>query len=186
MPSFSLCNPDSGARCSIELARGLTCSIEAGTPESLDALLAQLLGIPGSQVAHGAGGMVNNINVLENIALPVIYHGIASSAQIEHQVFEAFAACGLDEAQAEALCRKRPGELDPLDERLAGFVRGLLMRPDLLVYNRFFEGLTRTDMERAAALDAVYRARQPEGTSVYLSLSDMPVLQPRCDRQFIM
>lgn len=184
MPTFSLSNPESGTRCSLELGRGLVCSIEAGTPDGLDAVLAQLLGIPGSQVAHGTGGMVNNINVLENIALPAIYHGIAPGAQIEHQVFEALAACGLDEAQAEALCRKRPGELNALDERLAGFVRGLLMRPDLLVYNRFFEGLTRTDMERAAALDAVYRARHPGGTSVYLSLSDMPVLQPRCDRQF--
>lgn len=186
MPSFSLRSPDSGACCGIELGRGLTCLIEASTPEGLEALLGQLLGIPGSQVAHGAGGMVNNINVLENIALPVIYHGVAPGADIEPLVFEAFGACGLDEARVEALCRKRPGELDPFEQRLAGFVRGLLMRPDLLIYSRFFEGLTHAQMERAAALDAIYRMRHPEGTSVYLSLSDMPGLRPPSDRKFVM
>ena len=185
MPSYNLLNPDSGARCNIELGRGLDYSIEAGTPDGLDALLGQMLGIRGSQVAHGVGGMVNNINVLENIALAVIYHDIAPGAEIEQQVFKALAACGVDDAQAEALCAKRPGELGPLDRRLAGFVRGLLMRPELLVYSRFFEGLTRAEMERAAALNAVYRARHPDGTAVYLQLGDMPVLQPRCDRQFI-
>lgn len=184
MASIRLRSPESGVTCEIE--RGFTCLIEAPTPDSVEALLAQLLGLPGSQVAHGAGGLVNNINVLENIALPVVYHGVAPTAGIERQVFEAFVACGLDAAQVGALCGKRPGELNPFDSRLAGFVRGLLMHPDLLVYNRFFEGLTRAEMARAAALNEVYRARHPDGTAVYLSLSDMPALEPPCDRKYIM
>jgi hypothetical protein len=39
-------------------------------------------------------------------------------------------------------------------------------------------------MKRAAALNAVYRARLPAGTALYLSLSDMPVHEPACDRSF--
>jgi hypothetical protein len=35
------------------------------------------------------------------------------------------------------------------------------------------------------ALNGVYRARQPEGTAVYLQLSDMPVLDPGCDRSIV-
>jgi hypothetical protein len=185
MPSTHLRNPESGIRCSIELERGLDYSVEAATEEALDALLSQLLAVPGSQVAHGIGGMVNNINVFENIALPVVYHAVAPVSQVEREVYEAFVACGLDAAQAEELCAKRPGDLDPLQKRLGGFVRSLLMRPGLLVYSRFFEGLTRKQMDQAAALHAVYRARQPEGTAVYLQLSDMPVLQPRCHQQFV-
>ena len=81
MPSIRLRNPESGVSCEIE--RGLTCLIEASTLDSVEALLAQLLGVPESQVAHGAGGLVNNVNVLENVALPVIYHRVASIAGIE-------------------------------------------------------------------------------------------------------
>lgn len=185
MPHTSLRNPETGVRCSIELERGFDYLIEAATPEGLDALLGQLLAVPDSQVVHGIGGMVNNINAFENIALPAVYHGRTSAADVERLVLEVFAACGLDAAQAEALCGKRPGELNPLEERLSGFVRGVLMHPPLLVYCRFFEGLTRTQMDHAAVLNAVYRGRQPDGTAVYLQLSDMPVLQPRCDRQFV-
>ena len=185
MPQTNLRNPESGIRCSIELDRGLDYSIEAATEEALEALLGQLLVVAGSQVAHGVGGMVNNVNVFENIALPVIYHAVAPVSQVEREVYETFAACGLDAAQAEELCAKRPGDLNPLEKRLAGFVRGLLMRPGLLVYSRFFEGLTRAQMDRAAALHAVYRERHADGTAVYLQLSDMPVLQPRCHQQIV-
>jgi len=183
VPSFSLRNPDSGASCAIELGRGLTYSVTARTPAGLDSLLEQLLRLPTSQVADSVGGLISNISVLENIALPAIYHGLAPSLEIERQAVDAFADCGLDEPLAQALCHRRPGELAPFEKRLAGFVRGLLARPEVLVYSRFFEGLTQAEMARAAALNSVYRARQPGGTAVYLMLSGMPDLQPACDRQ---
>lgn len=185
MASLSLRNPVSGAGCDIELGRGATVVVEAGTPAALEALLEQILEVPQSQVAHGVGGMVSNINVLENIALPAIYHGLARSREFDAKVLEGFAACGVDGEQAETLCRQRPGDLGPFDKRLAGFVRCLLMRPDVLVYSRFFEGLTVAETKRAMALDRVYHQRHPQGTSIYLLLSDMPEQQPACDRRHI-
>jgi ABC-type transporter Mla maintaining outer membrane lipid asymmetry ATPase subunit MlaF len=172
-------------RCEIELGRGLTYALEAASPQVLDALLEQLLIHPGTQVADSVGGTVSSINVLENIGLPAIYHRIAPLATLEREALDVLAACGLDAERAEALCRKRPAELGPFDKRLVGFVRGLLMHPDLIVYHRFLEGLTRSEMDRAVALNGVYRARQPEGTAVYLQLSDMPVLDPGCDRSIV-
>lgn len=185
MASFSLRNPESGTGCELELGRGLTFAIEAATPRGLDAILEQLLQLPGSQVAHGVGGLVNNINVLENIALPAIYHGLARSREFDARVLEGFLACGLGSDQTEELCRLRPGDLGPFDKRLAGFVRCLLMRPEVLVYSRFFEGLTVPEAQRAMALNGVYHRRHPQGTSVYLVLSDMPEQPPGCDRRHI-
>ena len=180
MPSASLHNPVSGTRCEIELGRGLIYSLAARTPAELETVLEQLLQLPASQVADHVGGLVNNINILENIALPALYHGLAPVAEIERKILETFAGCGLDGAQVEMLCRKRPGELGAFEKRLAGFVRGILSRPEVLIYSRFFEGLTRTEMTRAAALNSVFRERCPDGTAVYLMLSDMPDLQPEC------
>lgn len=185
MPSINLRNPQSTARCDIELGRGLSYAVEAATVETLEALLDQLLAQAEAQVAHGVGGMVSNINVLENIALPAVFHGLWRNREFDSKILEAFAACGLDAGEAEKLCRNRPGELGPFEKRLAGFVRGLLMRPEVMVYFRFFEGLTRAGMERAAALDPVYRAWNPMGTSVYLLLSDMPDLQLESARRYV-
>jgi hypothetical protein len=185
MPSLTLHNPDSGIRCEVELERGLTYAIGAGSPPELDSLLEQLLRHPGTQVADSVGGTVSSINVMENIGLPAIYHRVAPLVTLERETLDVMAACGLDGQQAEVLCRKRPAELGPFDKRLVGFVRSLLMRPDVLVYNRFLEGLTRREMDRAAALNDVYRARHPAGTAVYLQLNDMPVCEPACDRSLL-
>jgi ABC-type transporter Mla maintaining outer membrane lipid asymmetry ATPase subunit MlaF len=185
VPTIRLHNPASGRSCEVELGRGLTYLIEADTAEGVDALLEQLLRYTDAQVADSVGGTISSINVLENIGLPVVYHGLASVARLEQAILDLFSACGVDEARAEALCRMRPGELGPFEKRLVGFMRGVLMHPDVLVYRRFFEGLTRGEMQRAAALNAVYRARQPAGTAIHLLLSDMPVQQPECDRRFV-
>ena len=183
MPTHVLRNPESGASCEIERGRGFVYVIEAATPGGLEALLDDLLEVPGTQVAHGVGGMVSNINVLENIALPALYFGLARSREFDSRVMEAFGACGVDGAQAEALCRLQPGELNPFEKRLAGFVRALLMQPDVLVYHRFLEGLSQAEMEQAVALDEIYRGRYPHGTSVHMMLSDLPSLQIPCQRR---
>ena len=186
MPALALLNPVSGTGCEIDFGPGGTVAVEAATPEGLEALLEQILErMPRSQVAHGVGGMVSNINVLENIALPAIYHGLARSREFDARVLEGFAACGLDSEQTEALCRQRPGDLGPFNKRLAGFVRCLLMQPDVLVYSRFFEGLTVPEAGRAMALDEVYHRRHPQGTSVYLYLSNMPEQAPACGQRHI-
>jgi len=186
VPLFSFSNPDTGARCDIQLGCGITVIVTVGNRAILEDLLEELLQLPESQIVDSVGGLIGNINVLENIALPVIYHGLAPVLAIERQATEVFADCGVDAGQAEALFRKRPGELAPFDKRLAGFVRGLMMRPEILVYNRFFEGLTQKEMARAATLNAVFRARHPQGTAVYLMQSGMPELQPECHRRFEM
>jgi hypothetical protein len=185
MPTLVVRNPESGASCEIECGRGRVYAIAAATPGGLDALLEDLLAAPGAQVAHGVGGMVSNINVLENIALPSIYFGRARGGDVETRVIEAFGACGIAADAAEALCGKHPGELAPFEKRLAGFVRCLLLEPDLLVYHRFLEGLTGKEMEQALALDAAYRAREPAGTSVYLMLSDVPARPVQCYREYV-
>jgi ABC-type transporter Mla maintaining outer membrane lipid asymmetry ATPase subunit MlaF len=176
--SVNLNNPGSGASCEIELGRGLDYSVTARTPAELEALLEQLLQLPASQVADSVGSLINNINILQNIALPALYHGYAPVTEIEGEALDTFAECGVDGAQAEALFVKFPGELGPFDKRLAGFVRSMLARPEVLIYIRFFEGLTRTEMARAAALNSVFHKHRPDGTAVYLMLHDMPDLQP--------
>ncbi|MCC7483866.1 MAG: hypothetical protein IT529_02655 [Burkholderiales bacterium] len=183
MAPVLLRDPESGAGCELELGRGLAYAIEARTAAVAEALLEQLLGQTDAEVADAVGGTISSINVLENIGLPAVYHGRASVAALEREALAIFADCGMGQEAVETMLRKRPAELAPLEKRLTGFVRGLLMRPGVLVFHRFLEGLTRGEMARAVALDRVYRARQPQGTAVHLLLRDMPVTEPACDRR---
>ena len=183
MSSVTLRIPDSDASCEIELERGLTYMVTARTAAALDDLLEQVLQEPGTQIADTFGGLISNINILNNIVLPSTFHGHLTAEQAEGQALDAFSDCGLARAQAEALCLQWPADASAFDRRLAGFVRCLIEKPRLLVYKRFFEGLTRAEMARAAALNAVFHERHPAGTAVYLMLGDMPDLQPECHRQ---
>src|SRR3970282_2608430 len=117
MPALVLRTRESGASCEIERGRGLVHVIEAASPRGLAALLDDLLEAPGTQVVHGVGGMVSNINVLENIALPAIYFGLARSREFDSRVIEAFSACGVGGAHAEDVCRMYPRELNPFQKR---------------------------------------------------------------------
>lgn len=183
VPTLTLRLPDTGESCGVELDRGLTYALAARTPQRVEALLEQLLQSPGSHVADSVGGLVGDVSVLENIALPAAYHRYLSPEEIEQRALDAFGDCGVDRGDAVAMLYRRPADLNPFEKRLAGFVRCLLAGPRLLVYSRFFEGLTRTEMGRAAALNAVYCSRHPQATAVYLMLADMPDPQPQCHRR---
>lgn len=180
MSTFTLSNSHSGARCDIELGRGLSYLVSVRSHRELDALTEQLLDLPAARVADNVGGLINNITILENIVLPVLYHHLAPVTELERMVVEAFADCGVDGTAADAICSKRPGEASAFEKRLAGFVRCLVFRVEVLVYHRFLEGLTHMEMRSAAALNEVFRARCPDGTAIYLMLNDMPDLQPQC------
>lgn len=185
MPTLTLRLPDTGESCGVELDRGLTYAVATRTPQRVEALLEQLLLSPGTHVADSVGGLVGDISVLENIALPAVYHRYLPPSDIERLALDAFGDCGVDRDEAENMLHKRPAELDPFEKRLAGFVRCLLAGPRLLVYSRFFDGLTRMEMARAAALNAVYCTRHPQATAVYLMLADMPDPQPQCHRHLV-
>src|SRR5262249_15503030 len=129
MPSLSLHNPDSGCRCEIELGRGFTYAVEADSPGGLEHLLEQMLHHPGTRVADGGVGTISTFTVRENVGLPPISHRAAPFFTLERAALDVLAGCGLDQRQAEALCRRRPAELGPFEKRLVGFVRGLLMDP---------------------------------------------------------
>src|SRR5678815_1371807 len=94
MPSLTLHNPDSGVHCEMQLGRGLVYAVEAASADGVDSLLEQLLHHPGTQVADNVGGTVSSINVLENIGLPAIYHGVASIAALERETYDILATCG--------------------------------------------------------------------------------------------
>jgi len=182
--SLSLVNPESGACCDIDVGRGENYVVTVRSATALEALLEQALRRPEAQAVDAFGGLVTNISVLENILLPAIYHRAVPLTEVGIRIVEAFAACGADESRAEALCAKFPADLAPFERRLAGFVRCLVMGPEILVYHRFLEGLTRSDMALAAGLNDAFRARVPTGTSVYLTLGDMPHLEPAGCRSF--
>lgn len=123
-------------------------------------------------VAHD-GGLIGNLNVWENLSLPVHYHASQIGGGLEGRVMELFRHCGLPgDREIRRLFRKLPGELSLYERRLAGFVRAMLVEPELMVYDRIYDGLARDDASRMVRLDSLFHFYFPFRISVLLSYDE--------------
>jgi ABC-type transporter Mla maintaining outer membrane lipid asymmetry ATPase subunit MlaF len=84
-----------------------------------------------------------------------------------------FDQCGLsDETVVSALMLKLPDQLSLYEKRLVGFVRAMLMGPELIIYDGLNEGLSRKELLMASKFDAVFRLHFPFRTSALVSFEE--------------
>jgi ABC-type transporter Mla maintaining outer membrane lipid asymmetry ATPase subunit MlaF len=116
-----------------------------------------------------AMGLISNLNAWENISLQAAYHGTQPVERIARTARDALEALGADPARFLA---RLPDEMDPFERKLVAFVRLLAKEPALALIDGLGEGLNREQSARAARFEAEYRARQPEGTLLFVDLAD--------------
>jgi len=116
-----------------------------------------------------AMGLISNLNAWENISLQAAYHGTQPVARIAKTARDALEALGAD---PRAFLARLPDEMDAFDRKLVAFVRLLAKEPALAVIDGLGEGLNREQIARAARFEAEYRARQPDGTLLFVDLAE--------------
>ena len=117
-------------------------------------------------------GLISNLNAWENISLEAAYHGTQPIARIAQTAREALQSLG---AEPQAFLARLPDEMDPFERKLVAFLRLLAKEPALALIDGLGEGLNREQSARAARFEAEYRARQPEGTLVFVDLAEEEV-----------
>ena len=110
-------------------------------------------------------GLITNLNAWENISLPAAYHGSPPLEQVATLAHEVLVAFGADPRQFLA---RIPDELGMLERKMATFVRSLVAAPELMVFDALEDGLSYAECRHAARFEAEYRARQPQGTVLYV------------------
>ena len=155
------------------LQSGYSYCLVVRSESQRSALLNNLGDQPGVVIVPHNGGLISNLRVWENIILPVQYHGIELAGSIEDNVAQLLGQCGLeDEAAASGLLLKLPDQLSLFEKRLVGFVRAMLMSPELIIYDSMIEGLSRKELARVVKFDKVFRLYFPFRTSVLVSFEE--------------
>jgi ABC-type transporter Mla maintaining outer membrane lipid asymmetry ATPase subunit MlaF len=172
-----------GTPLSIAAASGKTYRIVARDAAACNRLVNEALRGPLAELVPRMGGLLAGLTVTENILLPAVYHRRVADRDVAELVYRGFEACGLERAQADALCARPVPELGAFDRRLVALVRSLLMRPAVLLLERLFDGLTARDAERAARFGAHFRRAVPGGTLVFFELAGMPCPDVAADVQ---
>lgn len=114
-------------------------------------------------------GLITNLNAWENIALPAAYHGSPRLEEVAGLAHEVLADFGVE---SRAFLARIPDELGMLERKIAALVRSLVTAPELMVFDALEDGLSTGECRHAARFEAQYRARQPQGTVLYVDTKE--------------
>jgi phospholipid/cholesterol/gamma-HCH transport system ATP-binding protein len=87
-------------------------------------------------IVHPGGGLISNLKVFENVTLPLLYHSVGSGREIGER-----ADASLERFGWKGDLFELPGRLSTFQRRVAGFARVIAMDPDVVIYDRFVDGL---------------------------------------------
>ncbi len=155
------------------LQAGYSYCLVVRSESQRQALLKNLGDQSGVVIVPHNGGLISNLRIWENIILPVQYHGIEVAGELEDNVGQLLSECGVEGPEAASgLLLKLPDQLSLYEKRLVGFVRAMLMSPELIIFDSTIEGLSRKELARAVKFDSVFRLHYPFRTSVLVSFEE--------------
>jgi len=161
-----------------ELGRGLRYRVVIRDEQDLERFLKSLLRPPHTALLMPDGGLLGNLKIDENLLLPLSYRGIAH-VPTEQRVIALFERCNLDVMQTRHLLSRLPHQISPYQRRLVGFVRAMLIQPEMLVYTAIWHGVTEYERQQLLNFDAILRDELPTCTGVFVDYdADMAVLLP--------
>jgi len=167
--------PDAEAKARLV---GAVLSTRCAADEELELFGEPVKGLPRAERARlhdrigvltQAMGLISNLNAWENISLPAAYHGTHPIARIAQTARDALQSLGTEPG---VFLARLPDEMDPFERKLVAFLRLLAKEPALALIDGLGEGLNREQSACAARFEAEYRARQPEGTLVFVDLAE--------------
>jgi ABC-type transporter Mla maintaining outer membrane lipid asymmetry ATPase subunit MlaF len=125
-------------------------------------------------------GLLQNLSLRDNVALPLRFGSDASSAEIDGRVNIMLVAVRL-----AAVADRRPAQANEEERRRAGLARAMAFDPRLLVLEQPFDGIT----ARASAelLEVARGGETSEGAhrTVLITGQEVPtIVQRRCDRVY--
>ena len=155
-------------RMDLTLNAGRRYRAVLGRPALKAQLMRRLGDLAPIGVVAGDGGLIGNLKVWENLVLPVTYLGATPLEELEARAESLFREFGILRARFAELCAALPDRLSAFERRLAAFVRAMLVEPEIMLYDRLFDGLTRAEAENAARFDRVFQLHFPFRTALFV------------------
>jgi ABC-type multidrug transport system ATPase subunit len=121
-------------------------------------------------IAFEDGGLLQSLDAWQNALLPVSYH---AAGEVEVAVRRAHAILAALGRRPDEFVGRAGSSLSLYERRLAGFVRAMLVEPELLVLDRLFEELGREERRGIAACLDLFAARYPLRRMLYVGFSEV-------------
>lgn len=149
---------------------GKVSLFEQDIHESSESELMKIFGHIG--MVWREGGLISNLKVGENIVLPLWYHRGTGAEEVEERVVQLFKEVLKDVGDLPSYMRRLSGALPLHEKRLVGFVRTLLMEPDLIIYDSPLEGLVPDTAENLTRLASAFQSKKSERSAIYVTAQE--------------
>lgn len=113
------------------------------------------------------GGLISNLKLWENIVLPVCYHGLLSENEAEERLAETMRRVGFEEDLA-----RLPETVSAEARKMAGLMRAMLMRPEIMLYDAAFDGLKAESRSRLVESLGAFHGERAGRLSVFVQRED--------------
>lgn len=127
------------------------------------------------------GGLISNLKVWENILLPLSYHESLSYQDTEEKLKNLLDKIGYDDELTTL-----PGSLPPYKKRLIGFVRSMMINPDIIIYDSVFEGLSYDIRAKVSETVQSFHKEKQGRVSLFLESSMDKINYLKIDKVFIL
>jgi len=166
-----------GACAGVRLSPGSSCQLIAASAAQKHALLDSLRAQVKTSVVETGGGLISNLPLGENIALAAEFHNIGSDADRSSRIEELLPQFGEDAGALASLWHARPAELSLFQKRLAGFMRAMLIEPQLVVFDCVFDGISRAHAARVREFKRVFHLYFPFRHVMFVNFAEEPLLR---------
>ena len=118
--------------------------------------------------------LLSNLDVYNNLALPLRYHYNHSAKEIEKKVTRALERFGLEEEK-----RHLPAQLSMGEKKLVSFARGLIIDPKLIFLDEPLSGIDA--MAREKMVDTIIPLRDDTATTIIMVSHNIELIKSAAD-----
>lgn len=173
-----------GVCAGISLHPGSSSQLIAASAERKEEVLDSLLSQIKSCIVGTDGGLISNLSIVENIVLPSEFHDVGSDVHRESRLKELTSRFGEDGAALRKLEYAQPALLSLSQKRLAGFLRAMLMEPELMVFDSLLEGISRANAAKLREFKRIFHLYFPFRHVMFVNFADDPLLQGLVERTY--
>ena len=119
-------------------------------------------------IAFEDGGLLQSLDAWQNALLPVAFHVAHEVEVATRRARGILAALGRN---PEEFAGRFDSALSLYEKRLVGFVKAMLLEPQLLVIDRLFEELGYEEQRGVAGFLRLFRSRYPLRSMLYVGLT---------------
>lgn len=120
-------------------------------------------------IVFKTGGLISNLRAWENIVLPALYHKISDEKSIKEKSTELLNEFGIKKEPMVSIA-----ELTIFEKRLVGLIRALLIKPEIIILEYSFDGISESEKKWLAEKFSRLKA---EATVLYILSSEKDIIE---------